>query len=43
VLPIEDHHTTKPALPTATSAATFDNQLSDHGKLEEQAEVTVVE
>jgi hypothetical protein len=43
VLPIEDQHTTKPPLPTAISAATFDNQLSDHGKLEEQAEVTIVE
>ncbi|KAK1669076.1 hypothetical protein QYE76_057235 [Lolium multiflorum] len=44
VLPIEDQHNTKHALPTTEcSVATFDNQLSDHGKLEEQAEVTVVE
>lgn len=42
VLPIEDQHNTRPAPPTATNVATLDNRVSDHGKLEKEAEVSVV-
>ncbi|KAM0908925.1 hypothetical protein ACQ4PT_015145 [Festuca glaucescens] len=42
VLPIEDQHNMRPAPPTATNVATLDNRVSDHGKLEKEAEVSVV-